>query len=774
MLTLLFASVGRAVVIGDFVRVGYPSVGGQAEGRDLIRNGAWVPIVVDLSVQGEASFDGWIRAAQPDKDGDLCYDMQRVQLMPDAGVRQYTLYVPANVVGHSARAISVTLLDDQGGLADLESRGERVKELIPNLPPETLTANDYLILSLSKTATGAVSKLRSLELADLFAKTMHVSHLSPSDVPSQWIGLEIVDAIVWDDADPSDLTAAQLNALLDWTRNGGMLVVAAGRTSDTLAGAPELRDALPATVGPVYLRSRFPILRRNLLGIDNEKGLDYKKPVTAAQCSVKPDADIVLTEKAHEDQPAIDLITRRRLDRGRIVFVAASIRDLFQDGGQAEKFFKRTLELRQPKVTVSSGMSEPLLKHIDGWIGFSQVGALYLGTAMVAAFLYASVATFGAWHFLGRRVWRRHSWTVFAATAIVFNILTVMGVQIVRGGIGQRLIQLAVIDGTAGESRGLATAYFGLKTSLFDVFNVWSPPDYPQVISPTATSCALRPFAAPSDMISESTFINPKRYKLAPSRAELIDVPIRGTVKQFEARWSGSLNGRLEADLSIETDPEQKYDVRITQGSTITNRLGVDFERAFLVYTTQDVFVGRGSNDNFNRAAFTYFFELPPIDDGQTILPRRWLYRDATGSPLSFDVWNRSADLDVRMKGWGASFGTFGAIGSGDTGRFENHEKAILLATFFSEYAPKDGTNVLTPTLMTDGLRQLDISHFLDKGNALLIGFAREPGPIHLCTGDGEEYDATVPSETLTIYRIQIPLTRNQAPPATSGRGQDS
>ena len=70
VLSLFIALGSPATVRADIeltvTRVGFPSLTGP-----IVRNGAWTPVVVDLSLLGaREGFDGVLRIAQSDNDGD--------------------------------------------------------------------------------------------------------------------------------------------------------------------------------------------------------------------------------------------------------------------------------------------------------------------------------------------------------------------------------------------------------------------------------------------------------------------------------------------------------------------------------------------------------------------------------------------------------------------------------------------------------------------------------------------------------------------------------
>ena len=105
VLSLFIALGSPATVRADIeltvTRVGFPSLTGP-----IVRNGAWTPVVVDLSLLGaRESFDGVLRIAQTDNDGDECFDSLAVHLRQNSGGGQsFTVYVPSNPIRKGRRS----------------------------------------------------------------------------------------------------------------------------------------------------------------------------------------------------------------------------------------------------------------------------------------------------------------------------------------------------------------------------------------------------------------------------------------------------------------------------------------------------------------------------------------------------------------------------------------------------------------------------------------------------------------------------------------------
>ncbi|MCH7814078.1 MAG: hypothetical protein IID40_08665, partial [Planctomycetes bacterium] len=409
-------------VLGRVVHVGFPSLRGH-----VVRPGAWVPVAVELSLEGQDSFEGALRVEQPDQDGDLVYDEVPVQLHGVAASRRYVLYCLAQPTSGRPTSFEVELLDATGAVVEVISDGEVARSIRPGQPPQPLSDRAYLILSLTSGQKGSLTYLTTPDQLDKFDREMVVAHLEPDELPDRWHGLEMVDCIVWDRADATDLTGPQLDALAAWVRQGGLLMMAAARTADTLAASKQLAPLLPVDIGRVISTRKLPTLRGKLLGArpperaeasddewdeadpeDGEIDNYYPKPLPVVRCATADGAETVLFEK----ELGATIIARRRLGRGAVVFVGAELAHLMNaDGIRPVEFYKATLQLRGPRGpgVELSPPSANLFATLSGTVGFRRSTGLYLLGALLFSIVYVGGATFGSWAFLRARGWTRHA-----------------------------------------------------------------------------------------------------------------------------------------------------------------------------------------------------------------------------------------------------------------------------------------------------------------------------------------------------------------------------
>jgi hypothetical protein len=137
--------------------VGLPAIGE----RHVVRGGGWAPVIVDIGLQegDEANFDGYLKIAQLDNDGDVCYDTVEVHLLggltpPDS--RRYYLYtLPNPVRGRETYAVEV--YDTDGEIVEVLSDGELTTRATVKQPPVAISDDHLFILSIGSGAIGRIS-----------------------------------------------------------------------------------------------------------------------------------------------------------------------------------------------------------------------------------------------------------------------------------------------------------------------------------------------------------------------------------------------------------------------------------------------------------------------------------------------------------------------------------------------------------------------------------------------------------------------------------------
>ncbi len=760
--------------------VGFPSV----TRGDIIRAGCWTPIYVDVSLlDQQSSFDGSIRAAQLDTDGDEAFDSVEVHLRAESGGHsRLILYVPANPVTGDGR-FAVELRDQDSSVVQVVSDGVLAARALPSDVPDVITHDDVVVLSVCTAAIGRVKDLAGTRQGSSLRQTVQVAHISPTDLPEHWIGLDAVDYVVWDDAKPELLTPRQLNALLEWCQHGGTLLIGASESARSFALTRQLAAAMPADVSEVLSVTNLPLTRKALLAqpVAEERtstadwlDVPFAQPIPLALSKARKNAIVVVREIVQGTKES-DVVTRTALGSGHLIFSAIRLHDLFSAPGNASTLFERLFHFI-PASGTNQGALTPvsLFGNVSSAVGFVRSRSAYLVITFVFAILYVGIATGGTWWFLGKRQWRQHSWTAFAVVALVAGIGAGMAVGAARG-ITDRLQQIAIINADAGESFGRGTVFFGLKTGLDKRLDLWMPSNWLMDKEPEMSSCFLRPLPAGADWRQGERFSDPEEYALRPASAEINDARFRATLKRFEGRWEGPLGGQLSAQLAVGSDGKDRL---LTEDSYVVNNLGVELTQCRLIQTLFDP--GAIASERAT-ATFVYMIDGTLPADGTKVRLRERCFQ-LTGPQKIADIL-RQSELKKRQGEWSRQFAGLWAGLAGSTSDEANaalgkEREAIMLLSTIGDFDSGAMPSAFSGgfTLSRDRLRQLDLreqltaGHNADSekglpadpnGSMVLVGFARGGGPIRLMSRTGDHaFTAVTPEEDASwcMYRIRLPF----------------
>jgi hypothetical protein len=773
LLMFSFAAPARAAIILRIVDVGYPAFGYQ----NVVRTGNWAPVVVDVELENENAFDGTLRVGQIDGDGDLCVDEVPVNVrIESGGVARRYLYVPAN----PARANSdfaVELLDQSGGVVEVIHDGVPTTAAALYPAPVKLPDDTFFILDIT---LGTVTKVREMGTPEMqevsYDRDVVVGHIAPLNLPEHWIGLEMIDAIVWDEAAPNQLNAKQTEALIEWVHRGGVLLVAASRTAPELASLDAWKAVLPAEIGEVAATTELGVLRDRWLelrltdrirtGIQTGGASQYAfaQPKLLAQATCAPGARVL----HHEEAVQSDIITERRLGRGRLLFSGITMRELFSEPGSERAFFERLFLLRQLPEFDYAPELQSLFPTVAAGIGFSTNVGLYLLIAFVFSIAYVSLATLGLWGFLSTRGWRHQNWPLFTVVVALASFLSLLAVSVVQG-VGQTVHQISVVDLAAGDMNAQATAYIGLKSSSDTRLDVWLPSNHLEESEPGPSRASLRPLGDITQMADMGTsFTDPVEYQLAPGSAAVEGVRLRATLKRFEGFWDGLLPGTVRSAV-------WPRGLRLSANSVVINDLGTDLEDCYLIQSTDDLLNPTTGNLRQTRTILVHpIGELPNSDTPVNLYQRCFL--DDNGSEIENRVLLQERSLDAVHKTWSnrlrdsiqtlrqsRSSGALARSGSA------KERTAFLMASTLGEWDFNQNRRALqglaggTWGWSRHRLRHLDMRTVLGKDTMVLVGFAREPGPVRIATrkaGSNRDYRVRTPSEdhSWTMYRIRIPV----------------
>ncbi len=768
MLIGLSASGAEAQVDGRLVRVGL-----FAEAQPIVRSGNWSFAEVELSWGGDRPFDGELHVDQPDRDGDVVTAVLPVALPPDGEWHRFQVYfVPHDI--NRTNTVSVKLFDENGRLVKMRvETGEMVSELVSD-PIYDVAADDFLVVDL--TTPRKLDHVAWLDSGRLnrteWWNARQVRGMSPGELPRRWQGLDAVDAIVWDNADPSELSQQQIRALVDWVKAGGRLLLTSSTKWKALKNSA-LADTLPVTITGVRKASEAQEFTEIVNNDEDEKELaksHNQKPITRCQMQPLPIALPLPADCVNEQ-----IVYRRLLGRGSITFVGASLRELDPAPDEIkptldDPFVRRCEDVvgrkflglaevhEKTSSLVSMAVPTNLFRKVRDTVGFREVGGAFLIFAILFAITYTLAATFGSYWYLKRRCWEHQCWIAFALIGVVGSVIGTGMVWTLRG-VTKKVWQTTIVDGQSGIDYGHATCLFGVKTPNHTNIDLRLPVG----VDDDRSSGPLRVMPEePSSDAVESRFVAPENYRLDVAHARLVGVPVRATLKQFHGRWHGSLGGTLDAKLVERRTGRSAIQYEFGPGSYIRNNLGVTLRDCYLLETEATV---KNAMAGFRVHCFR-LGDLPMagpdsmLDDEQ--IRQRLFFEKAKGA--------QPGDPLVRIKSWprlndsindwvaklpGVRLNTTGRPQRTEPLRADEEYLSLLLLSTFS-LADKDTLN--GKLLHRSHGRSLDCSHWLSNRRAVLIGWSDEPSPAVLEI-DGANHK---PEKSLTIYRFAIPVERRK------------
>lgn len=765
---------------GRVVHVGYPAAGQDdyGKGNDFYRHGRWVPVQVLLENRDGDLFTGQIEVRQRDRDGDVVLARRSVTVRDK---ERFFLYIPANLFSSDVLAgglgsddlFAVRVYDENGRLAPLYNDSEeRIDVLHPARQLSSITEREALVmLDISAQPVNALNLLLSF---DRLARPLVVARSSPSELPELAAGFDMADYVIWDGADPAQVRdPVQLWALMEWVHGGGILVLGVSRNWE-LVGKSMMSELLPARLGGVGTLNAVPAgWQGTLFG---QSVTAPEKPLTYSRItlnSLRPDAHAIIPSRQVEPDDPLAVVGGP-YGRGKVILAGMELRDLF---GQAtldqQNVLREMLGLQVKRQNDETNIhhmymgQQDLFERTLQMIGFQTTAGVFFLFAFLFVIAYILLATGGTWFWLLRRRQVHYSWVLFSFVAILASGVSLIAVQFIRG-IGYRVQEMSVVDAQAGSYEAQATCYYGLKTPTHTQLDLRVPKDWTRVDDEVAAAGTLQALPADPTQVEASTYAVSQNYAAGALLGELYGVPLRATLKQFEATWQGQMTGRLVGQLKREG-------AYLSDTSWIGNELNTDLEQCYLLVPTS--YYQPGMSGGANRILVYPLGTLPDKEKFQVgSLVRQYTLRmkedksgagGAAGNLLSGNTgterqWRPPFLSNVQARWLRDHVNVQDYYGKDeenlklDTSRYTT---AMLLLTVFDE-TDQDQLVQNEARVIRSGGQQLDRSHFLCAGRALFVGFSQDPGPTRLCwrTPGKDDWRPITPDSAKVMYRISMPI----------------
>ncbi|MFO0875235.1 MAG: hypothetical protein U0575_14860 [Phycisphaerales bacterium] len=528
-------------------------------------------------------------------DGDIGEHVRTLVLNPGSpSVRWLSAKLGPRV--DAATVFTVRVYDDNDGRRGRELAATRISPATAQPPAAEVRIEESMLAVLGRfrmNLDGYSTVYGNLLMPPGMNETTRVvAGLDARDLPDRWEGLSGFEAIVWGDVPPQALELEEAEALREYIRRGGHLVIVLPQAGNPWAiGAPsshQLHDLLPSVaprrVESVPIAEIVPILSKvdalrnpraetNLLVFDPERLDRGWEPLMAVPARRSPVDGRVLAGIGADGRPSPESVAgaivavQRRLGFGRISLIGVDVGSFseLQPGGfpQPDAFWNRVLARRgdtptagdlkaldtaQPRRLVSGRGTNLFMgggELIAGQIGMSGEAALGLLAAVAVFALYWLLAGWLSFAMLRKVGYVRHAWLAFVGVSVIFTLVSWAGGSLLRQR-SVRIQHVTFLDHIArmpGAPTGDEPQY-QRGVSWFSVYLPGYGGGKLALTSETGQRDLLASWIAPPGNVSQR-FPNIDRYTVAYGSPNAYRIPSRATATTLEARWLGPVDDTI-------------------------------------------------------------------------------------------------------------------------------------------------------------------------------------------------------------------------------------
>ncbi len=503
----------------------------------VVRPGDWAGVRLALRDSGAEVRPVRVALELPDADGDTARWEREVTLNP-GGPQGVWLYARLPFTLRAGDPVRVSVRDEGGEIASSVVAAQTVidpSSALVGLIGRAAAGLDRYRVPSEPGATTPATGHEWIEFAILDPDQLGAS------VPDAWTGLSAMKTIVWTEGRADALRAAGAEAIAEWVRRGGHLVVVVPADG---GGWPGAGGALGGLLPDVEF------VRRE--GVD----LGAFRPLLTSNDTTPLPASAILHELRPRDErdatpilvgPAgAPVVVRRQSGAGAVTLVGIDVaqRDV-SAWLEPQRFWHRVLGERFD-VLSSAELDE--LRRADPPANFrnrtrvwlddaiepliSKTGRAGVGVLLgfVVFSLYWLAAGPGGFALLKWTKQARHSWVVFVGVSALFTAIAWGGAAALRP-VRTDATHLSFVDQVHGETEIRVRSWIGVLLPRYG--------ETPIAVEPSpGLRHALAPWDAPG--ASRDSFPDPRTYSIEARRAEGASFPSRATVKQVRLDWLGA------------------------------------------------------------------------------------------------------------------------------------------------------------------------------------------------------------------------------------------
>jgi ABC-type Na+ efflux pump permease subunit len=230
--------------------------------------------VFRLRMDAKPLADGFAREGQPttirvrleNAGGDTAGALTYSQSMFDGGAPR-TWARPVELSAGTRKEVLLDVIPGGGGEQVVTYSGDDGRQAVGVFKFQVLTADDVAVMVVGRDALGLPALVRNATSGPVPGRsfrqpasgdrTVRVGLVAPEAMPRHSTAWAAADWVVWPDADPSQVSTAQLEALRGWVADGGHLLLTVSDTWRQVQESP-LGPLLPVTLDGVTDREVGP------------------------------------------------------------------------------------------------------------------------------------------------------------------------------------------------------------------------------------------------------------------------------------------------------------------------------------------------------------------------------------------------------------------------------------------------------------------------------------------------------------------------------------
>jgi hypothetical protein len=595
----------------ESVRIGLPGgQGAQEYGRS--RTGAWAPVYVKLKAGKEGNVLGAYRVAVETTDGE-------------GAPYRYATEVPALAAGDERLLISYVRPGGDSGdfVVKLQTAEGRDVQTMPKISrdpaQEVVNPRDLLFLTVGSRLPGLT---RASVLLDQAAQAKGNKNADEDDnaleergarriavldnvaaLPDHWFGYEAADVVVLATGGDTFITqllqeseAPRRNALLEWVRRGGKLVVSVGRNQQLVARLFEKMPLLDCPIQGTLTRQALPELSRWCQRPGDRPPL---RRVEMARLAPGRGAHVTLREPAGDGERAdTPVIVEGSCGLGRVRLVAFDLDTPPFTTWDGQTAFWRALLTRFSPVMSrpnpnKQGFGSDVPELADALKRnretFESVPVISFG--WVALFILFYIFLVGPLdYFILKKVFKRLelTWVTFPAVVLTVSVAAYFTAYALKGDdLRVNKVDLVEFDLHAPQ-QAYGTSWFTLFSPRIQSYTIGVEPVEPAWTGPPpggapAWSGTVATMESAEPLVrtgSQGLFRRAYEYAPAAAGLERVPIPVWAT-RTFTATWRAPLPADrppIEAELR-----RARLDPGVLTGRVV-NRLPVELQNVTLLY----------------------------------------------------------------------------------------------------------------------------------------------------------------------------------------------